>query len=178
MQRDKTEGRKSELKSESCRVLSRQSVARGGREEVPRHRRGSVGTMRRAAGRQQCFLSSKRADNIASTAPAETSSYFYTSLVLAAVLLKAFCPLQPSKCPCCSMRSISRVPESPAVLVGCRGPGSPAGVSAPDASWGCVGRAQARAAREGAPRSGDRATAPLRSLFIPLLPPQTATFLI
>ena len=43
MQRDKTEQRKSELKSESCPVLSRQSLAQGGHEEVPQCRGGPLG---------------------------------------------------------------------------------------------------------------------------------------
>lgn len=61
--------------------------------------RWDMGTIKRAQGRQQYFLSSKRTDNIASTAPKENIFCFYIWLVLAAVLLKAFSHLQPSKCP-------------------------------------------------------------------------------
>ena len=75
MQREKTEWRKSELKAESCPGLARQSLAGEGHDEVLSAAGGrwGGGTVRRARGRQQCFLSSKRADNIASTAPRENS---------------------------------------------------------------------------------------------------------
>lgn len=102
MQRDKTERRKSELKSKSCPVLSRQSLARRGHEEVPQRHVGTAGmwvpSKEHKGGTSIFFLQKEQI-----MLPAQLlkkSFYFYKCLVWAAVLLKAFSHLQPSKCPC------------------------------------------------------------------------------